>query len=299
MRRTASHRSGALGGSSMKKLLFAVLVALMVASLAVAGCGKKDSGSPTSANGILTRSQKAVQGVKSFKVSGSVDLKTPGAEEKESKDTFTGEFNVISSSDVEGHLVAQNEKGQESQAYIQGDYVYTYSASSGWEKQKVQNVKDLGVGMITPGNLTALTKYAQNVKKLPDEGNNFVISFDVGSKFFENTLNAVDQQASSAPSSSEQSMAQGLSDLYKSVAAGIKMNVVMKVDKTTYLPSEVTVTASAKGIPVMGDISMESKVAFSDYNQPVTVTLPPEAASAKEKPPGLPSGVPSLPGLGL
>lgn len=283
----------------MKKLLLGAVVALMVASLVIAGCGKKDSGSPNSASGILTRSEKASQGAKSFKVSGSANVQTPGSEVKETKTTFTGEFNVISSSDVEGHLVAHDEKGQESQAYIQGDYVYTYSASSGWEKQKIQSVKDLSVGMITPGNLTALTKYAQNVKKLPDEGNNYVISYDVGSKFFENALSEVDQQASSAPSSAEQSVAQGMGDLFKSVAAGIKMSVVMKVDKTSYYPTEVTVTASAKGIPVLGDISLDSKVAFSDYNQPVTVTLPAEAASAKEKSGGLPSGIPSLPGFGL
>lgn len=283
----------------MKKLLLGALVALMVASLVIAGCGKKDSGSPTSASGILTRSEKVSQGAKSFKVSGSAVVQTPGSEEKETKSTFTGEFNVISTSNVEARLVAHDGKGQESQAYIQGDYVYTYSASSGWEKQKIQSVKDLSAGMVTPGNLSALTKYAQNVKKLPDKGNNYVISFDVGSKFFENALSEVGQEASSAPSSAEQSTAKEVGDLFKGVAAGIKMSVVMKVDKTSYYPTEVTVTASAKGIPVLGDVSLDSTVAFSDYNQPVTVTLPAEAASAKEKTTGLPSGIPSVPGLGL
>jgi hypothetical protein len=40
-------------------------------------------------------------------------------------------------------------------------------------------------------------------------------------------------------------------------------------------------------------------MAFSDYNKPVTVTLPPEAANAPTLQNSAATGLPSFPGLGL
>ena len=284
----------------MKKFWFTLLIALMVATTVVSavGCGKSKGAAPNSAKGILDKSLKAVLNAKSLKVNGSIDLKTPEAEEKESKETITGEFNIISTSEIEGHLVAQDQKGQKSEAYLKGGYGYTYSPASGWEKQKTSGVQDLTTGLIDPENLATMIKYAENPKKLPDEGNNQVVSFDVGKKFYDELLSGLNEE-SSAPNTAEQSMAQQYGDLLKGLVGDIAASVVMKVDKTTSYPSEVTVKVSAKGIPVMGDVSLDSKMAFTDYNVPVTVTLPPEAASAKEVEPGLPTGIPGLPGLGL
>ena len=284
----------------MRKFSFALLVALIVAATVASavGCGKSKKASPNSAKGILEKSQKAVLNAKSVKISGSTELKTPEAEEKVSADTFTGEFNIISTSDIEGHVVAQDQKGQQSQAYLVGGYAYSYTPNSGWEKQKTSGVQDLTTGLITPENLATMIKYAENLKKLPDEGNNQVVSFDVGNKFYDEMLSGLEEE-SSAPTTAEQSLAQQYGDLLKGVVGDIKVSVVMKVDKTSSCPSEVTVKASAKDIPMMGDISLDSKMAFTDYDVPVTITLPPEAASAKEVEPGLPSGIPGLPGLGL
>jgi hypothetical protein len=111
-------------------------------------------------------------------------------------------------------------------------------------------------------------------------------------------LTGIDE-ATSAPATAEQSMAQQYSELAKSVIGDIEVSVVMKIDKTTSYPSEMTARVSAKDIPIMGDVTLNSQLNFTDYNVPVTVTLPPEAASAKEVETGLPSGIPGLPGLGI
>jgi len=284
----------------MRKFWFTLLIALMVATTVVSavGCGKSKGAAPNSAKGILDKSLKAVLNAKSLKVNGSIDLKTPEAEEKESKETITGEFNIISTSEIEGHLVAQDQKGQKSEAYLKGGYAYTYSPTSGWEKQKTSGVQDLTTGLIDPENLATMIKYAENPKKLPDEGNNQVVSFDVGNKFYKEMLSGLEAE-SSAPTTAEQSSAQQYGDLLKSMVGDIASSVVMKVDKTTSYPSEVTVKVSAKGIPIMGDISLDSKMAFTDYDVPVTITVPPEAASAKEVEPGTTTGIPGIPGLGI
>ena len=62
----------------MKKLALAVLVALLVATVVVAGCGKKESKAPTGAQGILAKSQEAVKSIKSFK-KAMQDIDEPAA----------------------------------------------------------------------------------------------------------------------------------------------------------------------------------------------------------------------------
>jgi hypothetical protein len=283
----------------MRKSSVAVLAALVIVAvvLSAVGCGSKKA-SPNSAKGILEKSQQALLKAKSVKVSGTNVLITPEAEEKESKDTFTGEFNIISTTDVEGHVVAQDDKGEQSEAYTQGGYAYTYTQSSGWEKQKTTGATDLASGLIDLNNLSSMIKYAENLKKLPVEGNNYVISFDVGNKFYQEMLSGV-EAASSAPTTAEQSLAQQYAELLKGVIGDIKVSLVMKIDKTSYLPAEATAKASAKDIPLMGDVRLDSKMAFTDYSVPVTITLPPEAANAKEVETGVPTGIPGFSGLGL
>jgi hypothetical protein len=282
----------------MRKSSIALLVALLVAAvvLSAVGCGSKKSSS--SAEGILEKSQKALLNAKSAKVNGSITVKTPGAEEKQSKDTFTGEFNNLGGGDVEGHIVSQDQDGRQSEAYLQGGYIYTYKPTTGWQKQKMEGATGSTASMLDPENLSAMIKYAENLEKLTGQGKNYVISFDVGDKFYQKMLSGL-EKASSAPGTAEQSMAQQYSDLIKSMVGDIHVSVVMKIDKTTFYPSELTVKASAKDIPMMGDVSMASDMTFSDYDVPVTVSLPPEAANAKEVESRLSGGIPGMPGLGF
>jgi outer membrane murein-binding lipoprotein Lpp len=281
----------------MKKLVLVVVAVVLVAAVVVAGCGKK-SDAPTSAQGILDKSQQASQDVKSLKANGSADVLTPDSEVKESKTTFQMEGNIISETDVEAKIVATDQSGEKTEAYVMDGYAYSYSPTTGWVKQKVDSAAELGGGMMTPGQLTNLSKYAENLEKLPDEGNNYVISFDVGSKFFEEALEGADFTSSSSPSSEEEQNAQAMVELAKQMLAGLKMNIVMKIDKTTYLPSETAVKMSLKDAPMLGDMTVDMTMNFSDYDQPVTVSLPPEAQNAQEMP-STAGGIPSIPGLGI
>ena len=88
-----------------------------------------------------------------------------------------------------------------------------------------------------------------------------------------------------------------MKDMFK----GLKMGVVYKIDRNTMLADSASVTMSMKNAPIIGDMSIDMTVTFTDYNVPVTITLPPEAQNAPEVQPnasGVPS-IPSIPGLGL
>ncbi len=281
----------------MKKLVLAVVAAMLIAVVVLAGCGNK-SAAPTSAQGILDRSQEASQDVESLKASGSADVLTPDSEVKESRMTFDMEGNIISETEVEAKIVATDDKGEKTEAYVMDGYAYSYSATTGWVKQKVDSAAELGSGMMTPGQLADMSKYAENLEKLPDEGNNYVISFDVGSKFIEEALEGA-TATSSAPESEEAQNAQDMIELAKQMLAGLEMNIVMKIDKTTYLPSATSVKMSLKDAPLLGDMSVDMAMTFSGYNEPVTVSLPPEAQNAQEIPSAAAGGIPSIPGLGI
>ncbi len=282
----------------MKKLVLAIMVMLLIAAVVAAGCGKKEASAPKGAQAVLDKSQKASQEVKSLKASGSAAILTPQSEVKESKMTFEMEGNIISESEVEAKITASEDKGKKTEAYIVGGYAYSFDTTTGWVKQKVDSAQELGTGMLTPGQLTSLGKYAENLKELPEEGNNYVLSFDVGSKFFEKSLTGAEQPGSQ-PAGEDQQSTQDMLKLAREMLKGLKMSVVMKIDKTTYYPNETTIKMSLKEMPIIGDMSVDMKMAFTDYNKPVSVTLPAEAQNAKELPAGMPGGLPGIPGLGL
>ena len=279
----------------MKKLGLAVIVALLIAAVVVAGCGKKESKAPTGAQAVLSKSQQASKNIKSFKAGGTADLQTPQSEVKANKITYDSQTKVITTSDVETALKATDDKGKTTQVYIVGGYMYSFDTAQGWTKQKVENAEQLtGSNLFSPNQISEMGKYAKNLKQLPDEGNNYVISFDVGTKFFENALAGAGQ--SSSPSNAQAS--KDAMDLIKGMLGGLSMNVVMKVDKTTYYPSSAKINVGLKGAPMIGDLTALTDMAFTGYNEPVTITLPPEAQSAKEVAPSA-TGLPNIPGLGL
>jgi outer membrane lipoprotein-sorting protein len=280
----------------MKKLALAVLVALLVATVVVAGCGKKESKAPTGAQGILAKSQEAVKSIKSFKGNGSADLKTPQSESKEAKYTYNMQEKIITSDDLQVSFSATQQNGQQNLVYVMDGYMYSYSSAQGWEKQKVASAQQvLGTSFVSPDQISKMSKYAQNLKKLPDEGNNYVLSFSVSSKFFENALST---STGSSSSSSQSKPDQSTMDLIKGLLQSLSMKIKTNIDKTTYYPSSTNVAVSIKDAPLIGNMSVAMDMTFSDYNAPVTITLPPEAQAAKEVAPSA-TGLPTIPGLGL
>jgi hypothetical protein len=281
----------------MRKVLLVLVALLLVAVLVVVGCGKKDE--TESAQEIVNKSQEASESIKSLKATGRIDFKTPEAEEKEEKLDYEAEVNIVSEDDVQARIVATDDKGEKNEAYLYEGYMYSYSPVAGWTKQKVENLEQLqSTGITSPSDLTELSKYAENLKKLPDEGNNYVISFNVGTKFFDEALGAAEGATSSEDATGSQEVDE-MMQMVKEMVKGLKVKVVMKIDKKSFYTSEADIDASMKGVPIFGDISIAVDSAFSDYNAPVEIALPAEAQNAKEVTGGLPSGLPGLPGLGF
>ena len=289
----------------MKKLFAGIIVAFAIVALLVAGCGGSKSssspGSTGSAQAILKANQAKMKDVSSFKVQGEYTVTTPSAEVKTEKASLAGDVQIVGTDDVRAHVTATpSGGGQGSEIYVVDGWEYTFNPNKGWTKSKAQSGGLQSSGIITPNSISDMTKYAENVKLGPAENGKYVITFDIGSKFFDQIFKQAAGTTPGSAKSSEAQAAQQLAETMKELLSGLTMSMTYKVDKTTMLADSATVKVSLKG-SALGDAAADINMNFTDYNAPVTVTLPPEAASAPEQtttPGGLPN-LPNIPGLGL
>lgn len=276
----------------MKKFTIALLALFFVTSVVLVGCGKKKES--TGAEAILKKSQAVADDIKSLRASGDAVINTPESEVQETKMTFEMEGNIISETEVNAKITAIDEDGKRTDAYIVDGWAYSYSPTTGWVKQKVEDAQDFGAGaLMTPNQISELSKYAEELKQLPDEGNNYVLSFKVGTRFFEQAFQGAEEAAGGSAPTDQETL-----EMAKALLKGLNMTMTMKIDKTTHFPSETRVSMSAETVPILGKMDVSLTMRFTDYNKPVDVTLPAEAQAARELPPGA-GGLPSLPGLGL
>jgi uncharacterized protein YdeI (BOF family) len=288
----------------MKKAVIVSLAVLLIGAAVAAGCGGKSTKTASSpAQKVLADSQAKMQEIQTVKLAGKAVVLTPQSEVKEESFDFTADMKLVSKDDVEMHMVAKDSTGKPTDVYMVGGYIYTNDPTTGWTKQKAESSTSGSVSgsLMSPTGLTELSKYATNMKMVTDPSGKYVVSFDVGPKFFEQVINQAAQAGNtqtSTPSTEDQKAAEQLAQTMKDMMAGIQMGVVYKIDKSTLLADSSTIKMSLKGAPIVGDMSADMNVNFSDYNAPVTITLPPEAQNAREVQPG-PSGIPSIPGLPL
>lgn len=283
----------------MKRIAMVFLVLLLVGAVVAAGCGNK-SAKPKAATGsaedVLAKAQDSMKEVKSFKLKGDALVETPEAETKEESFEFTAEANVISEDETDMHVVAKDSTGQVTDAYMVGGYAYTNDPVSGWVKQPISG-NNLTSGVVTPGTIQDLDKFAENMAVKEEQGK-YVLTFDLGSAFFDDMFKQSAGEEPAATSPAEEEALKQLEDTMKELMKGLEMSMSVTIDKDTYYMDSFVITASMKGAPMMGDMNMEMNGTFSDYNVPVTVALPPEAQAAREVPPG-PGGVFDIPGLGI
>lgn len=282
----------------MRKVVLGSLVGLLIAAVVVAGCGSSPKKPSSQAQQVLADNTKKMEDVKTVKLVGKATVLTPQSETKEESVTYEGEMKVVSKDDIEMHMVATDSAGKKSEFYMVGGYLYNFDPAKGWVKQKVQ-AGSTEAALFTPTGVSDLTKYAENLKLGTSSADEYVITFDIGSKLFEQMFDqAMGTTPSTAPASqAEQQLMQSMKDMFK----GLKMGVVYKVNKKTLLGDSASITMSMKGTPIIGDMSVDMAMTFKDYNAPVTITLPPEAQAAPEvqpNPSGIPN-IPSIPGLGL
>lgn len=251
----------------MRKFLVALLLALMVATLLLAGCGQSESDkSAEEAKDILAKSQEKMDEVNSVKMTGSASVEMTEAEQGSTEYDFEAVTQKTPDGQTELQMIAKGD-GEDLQTYVLGGYAYTYDSNSGWVKRKITGADGVSTPAPTPDQLSEMSRYAESLRLMPEEDGKYVVAFDVSPEFFD--------QYSEGLTESSGIMEDFLKD--------IKVSVIYKIDKSTMYADNVDVDISLEDTPLFGDITAYTSITFSEFNQPVTIVLPAEAQNAPEK----------------
>lgn len=283
----------------MRKSVVCSIVILLAFALLFAGCGeKKDETSGSKSSGglsakeILEESSAKMQTVKSASAKGVYKMTTSAAEATsggESMDfTFEMEMDLTDPEKPELKM-AMKGMGQDTVFYMTGGYVYTEVPEQGWVKAPAGDTDSMT--QTSPAEIAKFADNAENLKIVSETGNSYKISFDIGQEMLKEQMGAEQDTSELGPE-----MQKMLDDMLKNM----KMTAVFTINKKTMFIEEANINMALKDFPMVGDMTLDMSMAFSNFNEPVSVSLPAEAANAQEVA-ELPSssGLPGFPGLGL
>lgn len=280
-------------------MIIVVLAALLVVAVALAGCGGKSDSSGKSSDGkltaksILEKSSQKMQDVKSVKSAGTYKINAPAAGMDNLNVTFEMEIQMNGPDDTSGRIVMSGLGAGDTLVYLDKGWVYTEVPGQGWVKQPMSSSTGVS-GAPTPQDIKKFADASENMVIMSEDGDSWTISFDVGPKYLEEAMKSTPGTEGLTPE---------LQDMMNSLVKSMKINAIFKVNKSTFLVDNATVKMNMQGGQGIGDMAFDIVMAFRDYNQPVNVALPQEAANAQEMSsspgglfPGFPGGesVPNL-----
>ncbi len=287
----------------MRKVAAFSLVLCLLAALFIAGCGSsgsskspsgttdKTSASSSSAQKILEESNKKMAEVTSVKAIGTYKGSVVGSSSPSGNDTFDFAFTMtvdMSNKNSPKGQMSMKGMGEDLTMYFQNGFAYVNVPNTGWQKTPFS---ESGIAGATPSEMAQFTKGAQNMRIESQAADAYKIAFDIGPKFIQ------EQLKNSAGSTS--GLTPDMKSMMDEMAKNMKMSAVFTITKSDMYLKDATIKIGVE-VPTLGNMTMNMALAFSEFNQPVSVNLPPEAANAPtaENPSAVP-GMPSFPGLGL
>jgi len=283
----------------MRKSIVCSIVVLLAVTLLFAGCGgkKDESGQSTSTSGlsakeILEESSNKMQTVKSARAEGQYKMSTSAADASSGAEAmdFSFEMEMDLSNEEQPELrMAMKGMGQDTILYMTGGYVYMEVPGQGWMKAPAGDTDSMT--QTSPAEIAKFAENAENLKVVSETGTSYKISFDIGQALLKEQMGSQQDMGELSPE-----MQKMLDDMLKNM----KMSAVFTINKKTMFIEDANIKMTLTDFPMVGDMALDMTMAFSDFNEPVSVSLPPEAANAQEVA-EIPSasGFPGFPGLGL
>jgi hypothetical protein len=234
----------------MKKTLLILTAMLLLVGLLAAGCG---SGNSAEAQKVLDKALSNMKKWTSLKV--TMKATTTSSAKSSSTNSAASNSSAVVEVTTEGGLkmhTVMDYSGTKVEQYQIGDTTYAYMEGQGWAKQQSTSTSPLNVEIanaLEKGDIKDLQIQSEDSKS-------YTLSF---------TMLTEAESSSSATSSA--------------TTKKTETKFVVKVDKPTGNITELKVSASS------GSGSSAQKqtqvYAFSNINEPITITLPEEAKSAK------------------
>jgi len=213
-----------------------------------------------------------------------VELNTNG---KNAGKPFQADIRMDFKKDISGQFVGHfklSTAGKEYDGYITMDGIYLdIPESGGWFKRPlVQGASSAFVKLTTDPSSVAEIAEDPSIKR--QSHNYWVISFKPSTKYM---VELMEQSAG------EEINKEGR-ELLETIIRNMNIYGEITITKENFLPQMLFLHIDAGKNKLLGDTSADSRSKFSSFNLSLSVELPPEAAAAKELPPGS-STFPGLP----
>jgi len=280
-----------------KRTTVLALALIAIIAISLAGCGqakKTEVKSGLSANEIISRSNKKMEAVKSYRAQGTYKMSAPAISSTPSQGNEKMEFSfemkmkMNTPTDFEGQMVTKG-LGTETTVYMKNGYAYANVPGKGWVKAPVTDFSKSQTA--TPEQISEYTKWAKDMKVSSEDSKGWNIDFEIRPEFFQEQLKKA--LGTSVPTGESSAPSNGYAQIIQELAKSTTMNMSLRILKNTFYLENARMLMSMKNVPQLGDMEMDISISLSDFNSPVTVTIPAEAQSAKEV---TPEEIPGLSG---
>ncbi|MBN1289238.1 MAG: hypothetical protein JXA49_06345 [Actinobacteria bacterium] len=269
----------------MRKLLASLIsLMLILGSFGVwtAGCGGTSSAETAD---ILDKSSAAMQDVTSFtmKTTGEYEMDMMDGAEQDIKMEMIADMS--DPQDPKAQIVT-SVMGMDTELYLLGNYTYMEMPGMGWVKTPMADIGEYA--QMTPDEIGKMSKGAEDLKMVSENGKSYEVSFTIGSEYFESAFES---------DALGDELGEEFMGMFEDMIKNMSMSAVFTIDKKSMYITEAKVKMEMKDVPMIGNMTADMDMKYSDYNKPVTIELPPEAAAAPEVDPSELGTTPSLPGL--
>lgn len=252
----------------MKKFLAACLSMLVILSLFIGavGCGGSSSANATK---ILEESSAEMKDVVKFKV--KTTAKTTADIEGTDQDMEMEMKSDMSDPDEPKAQVVVAGMGSDSDVYLYGQYTYINIPNQGWVKAATSDMSDYE--QMTPSGISDMSEGATNVMMKSETDDYYEISFDIGKKYLQDIF---------SNQSVGNQLGEEFTQMMEEMLKGLSMSLVVKIEKDSKNIETAKIKMAFKDMPMVGDMSINMDMKFSDFNGDFEIELPAEAETARE-----------------
>jgi hypothetical protein len=280
------------GRGKMKRLTAVFLTLLLLAvAAAFTGCGggtqeQGGDGSQERAMSLLVESSKAMAQVKSYRMSGVMEMQASGAGGVDNMDMTV---DLQADVQVSGGQLAEHMKmvtssasmgTMEMDSYIIADTIYQYVPGQGWYKMNfgAYMTQNMGMGMLDSKQLEIMAQMARNARVVAEEGEEVGLSFHLDGEFFEKALRSFSESAAAGG----RALPEEWLEQSKETLSGMEADVTIWLRQDSKLVSRMEMESVIAGMADVGDVKQNMQLRIYDYNQDIKVVLPQEAEGAQE-----------------
>ncbi|MBU4193479.1 MAG: hypothetical protein KKE79_04580 [Actinobacteria bacterium] len=275
----------------IRRVLFVSIMMLIAIALTLSGCGGgRDTTdlSAEKAREVLDDSNRKMGELESLEAYGSYDLEAQGPQGEDLDFEFQVEMDV-SPGNPEVHMTIDS-AGETTDVYMKDGYTYLRVPDEGWVKTEAGASDADGFSPPTPTRILEFSENARNLRMISEDRDHYRLAFDVGEEFLEQQIKAGFGVGGSVAGSEE---------VLQEIIDKTEMTAVFRISKATRYIENADFTMKIGNMPMVGDVSLTIRMEFSRFNEPVNISLPPEALDATEiKPtPKPPPALPGIPGI--